>query len=413
MTAADEGLSIEVEAPVVEEGKDEGNMLDSPMTPKRNHEIMNNSSASSPLSSALSSPEFPSEYPELHAGDNNSHPENSQSSHFPDQDEIESSTASKLRTPRKSRPSTTSPYFPKMPTQKAKGEKISCIPFPPLDASSFGLVQETLSHDPFRLLIAVIFLTKTRGSVAIPIFYSLITHYPTPAALASAKLSEIVSVFQSLGLQNQRAIRCIQLAQTWLEDPPQKGKRYRRLHYPNKDDGKDIDPNEGPIPDDDERVAWEVGHLSGLGAYAIDSWRIFCRDALRGLPHGLPSRQDLLRDDAATRERELSGEWTRVLPRDKELRAYLRWRWLRVGVEWDPQTGSRGVAAEVRIRDALRGGVVFEDGDGRVLEVGDGVKVEEGGLGNVDDDDGAGAGDGGDGGVWKDVLENEYVAAAE
>ncbi|MCJ1469124.1 hypothetical protein MMC07_007757 [Pseudocyphellaria aurata] len=279
----------------------------------------------------------------------------------------ESIADAKPGNPRKSRPSTVSPYFFKSPSKKMKRTVISCIPFPPLDAASFGLVQEKLCHDPFQLLIAVIFLNKTRGSVAMPVFYDLISRLPTPADLAAAKHEDIVYVFQHLGLQNTRATKCIKLAKTWLESPPVKGKRYRRLHYPNKDDGKDINVNEGPISDEDERVAWEVGHLAGIGSYAIDSWRIFCRDELRGLPTGLPNRDEMERDPAV-REVELSKEWTRVLPSDKELRAYLKWRWLRLGFDWDPLSGERRVADERIISKAFAGGIICEGNEGPVLE---------------------------------------------
>ena len=368
MTATDEELSVENEAPGVEDCKDMS-IVDPPKTPEHNHLSASIYDDSSPLSSALSNPEFPFEYTELQYADEH-HPKTSpESSSIVQKTKVSKNVGAvpEQDAQRKSRPSTISPYFLKTPTKRVKGEKISCIPFPPLDATSFGLVQETLCHEPFRLLIAVIFLNKTKGSVAMPVFYDLIACYPTAADLAAAKHEEIVSVFQHLGLQNQRAIRCINLAKTWLETPPVKGKRYRRLHYPTKDDGKDIDINEGPIADDDDRVAWEVGHLLGIGSYAIDSWRIFCRDELRGLPTGLPERRDLLQD-AAARETELAKEWTRVLPLDKELRAYLRWRWLRLGFEWDPLTGHRKKAAEMVLANALGGGVICEDESGTVLD---------------------------------------------
>ena len=243
-----------------------------------------------------------------------------------------------------------SPYFPKSP-----GEKVSCIPFPALDSTSFGLVQERLCHDPFKLLIAVIFLNKTRGAVAMPVFYNLISQYPTPADLAGAKQEEVVDMIQHLGLQNQRANTCIKFAQMWLEHPPQKGKRYRRLHYPKKEDGKDIKPSESPIEDDDPRVAWEIGHLPGIGAYALDSWRIFCRDELRGLHCDLPEK---LTPEAL--EQEMQKEWTRVLPLDKELRAYLRWRWLRLGWEWDQMTGERKKLDGELFKQVEGGGVILE-----------------------------------------------------
>ena len=247
-----------------------------------------------------------------------------------------------------------SPYFSKCPS-----EKISCIPFPALDSSSFGLVQERLCHDSFQLLIAVLFLNKTRGTVSMPVFYNVIAHYPTPSHMACAKEEDLMPMILHLGLQNQRAKRCISIAKTWLENPPQKGVRYRRLHYPKKNDGRDIQTNSGPIDDDDPRVAWEVGHLPGIGAYAIDSWRIFCRDELRGLPTGLPNE---LTPEAI--ELEMKKEWTRVLPLDKELRAYLRWRWLRLGWQWDPLTGNRKEVSLEVMKQAKNGGVIYE-GDQR------------------------------------------------
>ena len=272
---------------------------------------------------------------------------------------------------------TESPYFPSPSKVNPKtSDKLSCIPFPPLQATSFGLVQEILAHDPFRLLVAVIFLNKTRGHVALPVFYELMESYPTPADLAAANSDDVVAIIQSLGLQNQRAATCINLAKAWLERPLEKGKRYRVLHYPNKGDGKDIKTGE-VIDEDDKRVGWEIGQLPGAGAYAIDSWRIFCRDELRGLATGLPKE---LTPEA--KEVDIEGEWARVLPLDKELRAYLRWRWLRNGWEWNPVTGERKRADGDALAKAHGGGVMYE-GDNTNSMIGhqkihalDTVKVE-------------------------------------
>ena len=260
---------------------------------------------------------------------------------------------------------TVSRFFTQTASKKPKASnKISCIPFPPLHSTSFGLVQERLSHDPFRLLVAVIFLNKTRGSVALPVFYQLMECYPTPTDLAAAKQEDVVEIIQHLGLQNQRAKKCINLAKAWLERPPEKGKRYRVLHYPKRDDGKDVRPDD-ILGEEDERVAWEIGQLPGIGVYAIDSWRIFCRDELRGLPTGLPKE---LTSEA--QEEDMLKEWTRVLAGDKELRAYLRWRWLRNGWHWNPETGERSKADEDALAKADKGGVMLE-GDGGDVVVGD------------------------------------------
>ncbi|KAI4091612.1 MAG: hypothetical protein LQ344_003963 [Seirophora lacunosa] len=308
--------------------------------------------SSSPLSSAPSSPVWPTPDGKDEAGD--------QKRGKKQRGQL---TPSKKRTPS----SKTSPYF--VPSPKGAKEAVSCIPFPPLSSTSFGLVQESLASKPFHLLIAVIFLNKTRGAVAMPVFYNFITRFPDPGSLAAADLGEVVGFFQNLGLQNQRAKKCIALAKAWLEHPPAKGKRWRRLHYPNLGDGKDIKGNEEPIADETEdgRVGWEVGHMPGIGAYGIDSWRIFCRDELRGfgtaeLPDIPPDATEETR--AKVEEDEMNREWTRVLPMDKELRAYLRWRWLRLGWEWDPKTGERGRAEADVIKEATNGGVICEGDQG-------------------------------------------------
>ncbi|KAL8791733.1 MAG: hypothetical protein Q9195_005671 [Heterodermia aff. obscurata] len=331
MTAADEGLSSS-DAKTAEEGKNEtalaataaisqseARTIDSPSTPTSKNLAIDLlfPFSDSPLSSPPSSPILPPSPPYL-----------------PRQ------TLTPSPKKRKTLPPKTSPYFPTPPrTPRPKRPPTSCIPFPPLSAPRFGLIQESLATDPFALLLATIFLNKTRGTVALPLFYQLLAKYPTPPALAAAAHSDIVSIFSTLGLQNQRARKVVQLAKAWVADPPVKGRRWRRLGYPSPGDGRDIKSSEGAIGDEDQRVAWEVGNLPGVGRYAIDSWRIFCRDRLRG-----------------NSDEEEEGEWTRVLPLDKELRAYLRWRWLRLGWEWDPGSGERVRATEEVMRGVERGG---------------------------------------------------------
>ncbi|GAD96925.1 5-Methylcytosine G/T mismatch-specific DNA glycosylase [Paecilomyces variotii No. 5] len=246
-----------------------------------------------------------------------------------------------------------SPYFTGQPTQSE-----SCLPFPPISASSFGLVQEQLAHEPFQLLIATIFLNRTRGGVAIPVLFKVFERYPTIESMANAELADLVSMINCLGFQNQRAKKCIALAQTWLASPPTKGKRYRKLHYPKKMDGRDVGTNEC-IPDDDPRVAWEVSHLPGVGAYAIDSWRIFCRDELRGLSTDWKG---------SGAEEGFTPEWKSVHPMDKELRAYLTWMWLKEGWVWDRETGQRHLASDKLMRAARRGGVAHEEEGHWILE---------------------------------------------
>lgn len=222
----------------------------------------------------------------------------------------------------------------------------SCILFPPLSAESFGLIQEKVAHDPFKLLVAVTLLNKTKGTVAIPMFHAVMQRYPTATDLVHANISDLAAMIKNLGLQNSRANTLVNLAKTWIEEPPVKGKRYRTLNYPVPGAGRDIRPSEVLDDDDERQGAFEIGHLPGCGSYAMDSWRIFCRDRLRGLALGYNG-------DGANET--FQPEWTRVVPKDKELRAFLRWSWLREGFAWDPLTGEKEVAS-AQLRDQAEHG---------------------------------------------------------
>ena len=365
MTAAVEGVSKRCEelAQILDESFNMMTALESPSTPSKKSAYP--SPDPSPSGRKGSSTSLPLKRRQrvglhAHAEDITRQPDTAVSPTTPRGKSIRAPTVSPYfaKSVQKRIKKTESPYFPSPSTMKPKpSDRVSCIPFPSLQATSFGLVQEALAHDPFRLLVAVIFLNKTRGHVALPVFYELMERYPTPADLAAANLDDVVDIIQCLGLQNQRATTCINLAQAWLERPPERGKRYRVLHYPKKGDGIDLRTGE-IIDEDDDRIGWEIGQLPGVGAYAIDSWRIFCRDELRGLPTGLP--KELTSEAKAA---DIEKEWARVLPLDKELRAYLRWRWLRNGWEWDPVTGERKRADVDAIAKADKGGVMYE-GDG-------------------------------------------------
>ncbi|KAJ5127262.1 hypothetical protein N7448_008041 [Penicillium atrosanguineum] len=259
-------------------------------------------------------------------------------------------------TPRISKPKLpkVSPYFPAL-----LDDPESCLPFPPVDAPLFGLIQEQLAHDPFRLLIATIFLNRTRGGVALPVLFKVFARYPTTDAMATADRTELVSMIHCLGFQNQRARKCISIAQIWQTNPPVKNKRYRKLHYPRKLDGRDVGPFEC-TDDEDHRVAWEIAHLPGVGAYSLDSWRIFCRDELRGLATDW-------KGSGATTD-GFVPEWKSVLPQDKELRAYLTWMWLKEGWIWDRHTGDLTPASEKMMKAAQKGGVAHEEDGNWILE---------------------------------------------
>jgi methyl-CpG-binding domain protein 4 len=172
--------------------------------------------------------------------------------------------------------------------------------------------------------------------------------YPSPESFATAKLDEVADHIKCLGLQNSRAKRFIALAKGWIQDPPTCGHRHRILHYPNPGNGQEV-KNSELLDDSDNRTgAWEIAHLPGVGAYALDSWRIFCRDRLRGLAKGWNGE-----GSAPTFE----PEWKRVVPKDKELRAFIRWLWLREGIIFDIYTGKTKKASQQEISLESTGGV--------------------------------------------------------
>ncbi|KAI5862727.1 DNA glycosylase [Durotheca rogersii] len=263
-----------------------------------------------------------------------------------------------------------SPYFATLPTPtsppKEKASRpprgtVPCTPFPRLDAPTFGLVQEELAADPFRLLVAVTFLIRTKGTQAIPVFRELMLRYPSPHDLENADADDIVSMIKHLGLARVRAAAIQRYARTWRVDPPRAGVRYEVKNYPRLDEGVNARPGETSEADGarPSSSAWEVGHMT-QGRYIIDSWRIFCRDVLLGLAEDWKGKG---------REGEFQPEWMRVLPEDKELRACLRWLWMREGWVWDPRTGERDVLPETLRRAVDDGRVSYDDsGELRIVE---------------------------------------------
>ncbi|KAG5726068.1 Methyl-CpG-binding domain protein 4 [Termitomyces sp. T112] len=176
------------------------------------------------------------------------------------------------------------------------------------------LIQESVAHDPWKLLIAVTLLNKTTGKLAIPVFKTIIAKWPTPWALSHANLTELVAILKPLGTHNIRSSRLIKLSELYLRDPP---------YVP------DLRPSTPRLPSSDtlahdsssKRTRYPptpISHLPGAGQYALDSYRIFCT-----VHH--PSTSD---------------EWKVVMPSDKELIRYLRWKWAFVErKEWIPGLG--------------------------------------------------------------------------
>ncbi|KZO99820.1 DNA glycosylase [Calocera viscosa TUFC12733] len=175
---------------------------------------------------------------------------------------------------------------------------------------------ERVADDPFRLILAVSLLNKTRWQQATPIFWRILEQWPTADDLAKVPLEVLTEVLQPLGLQNVRATRLILFSQQYVANPPCE----TRLH---------------PLRVDRTYPVTAVAHLAGVGRYAADSWRIYSPTLLGGGgPKGAREILEGLREPNDEPE-----EWKEVLPLDKELRWYLIWRWAVEGYKWTPEHG--------------------------------------------------------------------------
>lgn len=111
---------------------------------------------------------------------------------------------------RRTRKTSTSPYFststPQLPSPSPtpipsiydkslhKESKISIIEtmtmpsslphFRPTSPHEFGLIQEKLRHEPWKMLVAVIFLNVTTAKMALPLLSQLLERWPTPEVLS-------------------------------------------------------------------------------------------------------------------------------------------------------------------------------------------------------------------------------------
>lgn len=200
----------------------------------------------------------------------------------------------------------------------------------------YGLIQEIVTPNVFRLLVATCLLNQTKGRAAMPVFWELLKRWPDEHCLARANLAELTDLLQPIGLHNIRARRLISMAQTMVEIPYDESNMFK---------SRDRTAPDTPI-----------GIYPGVGRYAIDSWRIFVAGggASVGLRGAKPvSPFDTASMGAAASKTQLASalplmprnavakeaEWKAVMPLDKELRAYLVWRWAKEGQVWDPVRG--------------------------------------------------------------------------
>ncbi|OWF54242.1 uncharacterized protein LOC110445386 [Mizuhopecten yessoensis] len=129
--------------------------------------------------------------------------------------------------------------------------------------SPFCLIQESLYHDPWKLLIGTIFLNRTTGKAAIPLLWKFFNKWPNPDAARKADAAAIAKLLTPLGLHEKRAKIIIRFSDEYLT---------KDWSYPEE--------------------------LHGIGKYGNDSYRMFC-----------------------------VNEWKRVDPKDHKLNDYHTWLW--------------------------------------------------------------------------------------
>ncbi|XP_067269031.1 methyl-CpG-binding domain protein 4 [Pseudorasbora parva] len=156
----------------------------------------------------------------------------------------------------------TSPYFSRRNNALSRPKRKAFRKWTP-PRSPYNLVQETLFHDPWKLLVATIFLNKTSGKMAIPTLWEFFERYPSADVTRASDWRDLSVLLQPLGLSTLRAKTLIRFSDEYLS----KSWRY-------------------PI------------ELHGIGKYGNDSYRIFCVE-----------------------------EWREVTPDDHKLNDYHAWLW--------------------------------------------------------------------------------------
>ena len=108
----------------------------------------------------------------------------------------------------------TSGYF--KPTDPPVKSKLATDWIPP--KSPYNLIQESLFHDPWKLLIATIFLNRTTGGKAIPVMWEFFRKFPNPEVTRAADWKQIAGT-----LESNASLSTIcwphKLATQWLDYP--------------------------------------------------------------------------------------------------------------------------------------------------------------------------------------------------
>lgn len=127
--------------------------------------------------------------------------------------------------------------------------------------SPFGLLEESLYEDPWRLLVACVLLNKTTATQVRKVIWDFFKCCPTPETACAADPAGIETLIHPLGLHRKRALSLQRMSHDYL---------HKNWCTPEE--------------------------LHACGKYAADAYFIFCR-----------------------------GRWKDVHPEDKDLRLYRNW----------------------------------------------------------------------------------------
>jgi methyl-CpG-binding domain protein 4 len=107
--------------------------------------------------------------------------------------------------------------------------------------SPFGLIQEDLWPNEWRILIACQMLNCTTRRQVEKVINEFFEEWPTPLACATANVSDVSTVIKSLGFANRRANNLVKMSHEFMEH------------------------------------TWKhARELTGIGDYAARAWEIFC-----------------------------------------------------------------------------------------------------------------------------------------
>ena len=108
--------------------------------------------------------------------------------------------------------------------------------------SPYGLLQEQIYDDPWKIFVCCIFCNLTKRVQAEPIFWKVLDKWPNAQALSQADSTELINLIAPLGLSQKRSKALKQMS-------------YDYIHKDWKDEPK---------------------LLYGIGKYGSDAYRIFC-----------------------------------------------------------------------------------------------------------------------------------------